>query len=267
MRLGLLSDIHANIHALQVAVAALAEAGTDRYVVAGDIVGYGPHPNECVAAVRDLPGLVAVAGNHELLTRGIINGARLPRLVTDSIDWTRATLTETSMEFLAGLPTIARLQDVVVAHGALDNVSRYVSYPYQAREELQRLGRADPSASILVLGHTHVPWTFGERRGTHRIGRAPIRLDPAVRHLVNPGSVGQSRQREHQPRARFAQLDMAARTVTFWALHYDHDAARRSLRSADRPEAILHLKPALMSTIGRPVRQHLSRLRHRGMGH
>ena len=263
MRLGLLSDIHGNLNALEVAIAALANAGTDRFVVAGDIVGYGPHPNECIAAVKGLPGLVAVAGNHELLTRGVISGARLPRLVTDSIEWTRAILSAESMRFLAGLPLVARLDDVVVAHGALDSVSRYVSYPYQARLELERLGRMEPSASILVLGHTHVPWIFGERRGTLRLRHEATRLDPAARHLVNPGSVGQSRQRERQPRARFAHLDLNTRQVTCWALDYDHDAARRSLRQADRPEAVLHLKPALMSTIMRPLRQHLSRLRHR----
>ncbi len=266
MRLGLLSDIHGNLHALEVAIATLVAAGTDRFVVAGDIVGYGPHPNECVAAVMELPGLVAVAGNHELLTRGVIDGERLPQLVRDSIDWTRATLTAEPMAFLAGLPMTARIEDVVIAHGAIDNVSRYVSYPYQARAELKRLGQVDPSASILVLGHTHVPWVFGERRGTLRIRDEPTHLDPAARHLVNPGSVGQSRQRERQPCTRFAHLDLELRIVRFWAMDYDRDAARRSLRQVARPEASLHLKPALTSTITRPLRQHLSRLRHRRAG-
>ena len=265
MRLGLLSDVHGNLHALRVAIAALADAGTDRFVVAGDIVGYGPHPNECIAVVRELPGLVAVAGNHELLARGVISGAQLPQWVTDSINWTKAILTAESMRFLTGLPRVARLQDVVVAHGALDSASRYVSYPYQARAELGRLGQMEPPASILVLGHTHVPWIFDQHRGTLRMHRNVTRLDPTARHLVNPGSVGQSRQRERQPRARFAHLDLTTRQVTCWALDYDHDAARRSLRQAERPEAILHLRPALMSTITRPIRQHLSRLRHRGV--
>lgn len=267
MRVGLLSDIHGNLHALQVATSVLADAATDRYVVAGDIVGYGPHPNECVAAVAELPGLVVVAGNHELLVRGVTDQAHLPQFVTESIDWTRANLTSESWSFLAGLPPLARIDDIVVAHGSLNSASRYVSYPHQARAELGRLARMAPDAFILVLGHTHVQWIYDERRGTRRITpESPIPLGAATRHLVNPGSVGQSRQREPRPRTRFAQLDLETRMLTFWACQYDDAAARRSLRAAQLPETLLHLEPSLLSRATRPLRRHASRLRRRGVG-
>lgn len=265
MRVGLLSDIHGNLHALRAGISVLSDSSTDSYVVAGDIVGYGAQPNECVELVGELPGLVAVAGNHELLVRGVIDGAHLPRIVTESITWTRERLTSESLSFLERLPTIARIEDVVVAHGSLGSVSTYVSYAHQARSELGALGGMTPAASILILGHTHVPWVYADRGGTQRMTPGlPIYLDPTTRHLVNPGSVGQSRQREQEPLVRFAQLDLETRLVTFWALTYDTEAARRSLRQANRSETLIHLKPSLVSSITRPARRHLSRVRRKG---
>jgi predicted phosphodiesterase len=261
--LGLLADIHANYEALQVALRALAGAGTERYVVAGDVVGYGPHPNECVAAVEQLPGLVAVAGNHELLVGGTLTDSALPEFVQRSIAWTRSNLSAESAAFLAALPETARLDRIAITHGAIGHPTAYVSYGHQARAQLQLLGRREPDANLLVLGHTHLPWVYHEHHGTRSLKPgAWIDLDPSARQLVNPGSVGQSRVRERPPRARFAQLDPVAWRVRFWQAEYDHLATRRALRASGQSEEVVHLPPSWVASAVRPLRAQLSRLRH-----
>jgi predicted phosphodiesterase len=261
--IGLLADIHANHEALQVALEELAGAGTDRYIVAGDVIGYGPHPNECVAAVSQLPGLVAVAGNHELLVRGSLADTALPEMVRRSIAWTKAQLNADSAAFLAALPDAAQLDGISITHGAIGHPAGYVSYGHQARAQLRLLGDQEPNAGILVLGHTHLQWVYHEQRGTRLFTPSTwIDLDRSARQLVNPGAVGQSRVRERTPKARFAQLDPISWRVRFWQAEYDHLATRRALRASGQPEELVHHPPTLLATAVRPLRAHLSRLRH-----
>ena len=261
--IGLLSDIHANYDALQVALRELAGAGTERYIVAGDLVGYGPHPNECVAAVAGLPGLVAVAGNHELLVAGSLADTGLPAFVRSTIAWTRSILSADSRAFIGALPKAARLDGIAITHGAIGHPSSYVRYGHQARAQLRLLGREEPDAGLLVLGHTHIPWVYHEYRGSTPLGSgAWIDLDRSARQLVNPGSVGQSRVRERAPRARFAQLDPVAWRVRHWQAEYDHLATRLALRANGQPEELVHLPPSWIEDALLPLRERLSRLRH-----
>ena len=262
-KIGLLADIHANYEALEVALRALARAGTDRYIVAGDLVGYGPQPNECVDAVARLPGLVAVAGNHEQLVQGRLDEGRLPGFVRASVDWTRSTLSTDSLAYLRGLPEEARVEQIAVTHAALGHPTAYVRYGHQARAQLRLMGRREPDATLLVLGHTHVPWVYHERRGSGSLGGGGwIGLDPTARQLVNPGSIGQSRVREPSPKVRFAQLDTDTWRVRYWARDYDHGATRRALRAAGQPENLVHLPPSWLADAVLPLRAQLSRLRH-----
>jgi predicted phosphodiesterase len=261
-RIGLLADIHANYEALVVALRALASAGTDRYIVAGDLIGYGPQPNECVDAVARLPGLVAVAGNHEQLVDARLDDGRLPGFVRASIQWTRSELTADSLAFLGALPQEASLQRIAVTHAGLGHSTAYVRYSHQARAQLRLLERREPTANVLVLGHTHIPWVYHEQRGSASIpGRGWLRLDPAGRQLVNPGSVGQSRIREAAPKVRFAQLDTDTWRVRYWASDYDYAATRLALRTAGQPENLVHLEPSWLATSSLPVRAQLSRVR------
>jgi predicted phosphodiesterase len=261
--IGLLSDIHANYDALQVALRELVGAGTERYIVAGDVVGYGPHPNECVAAVAQLPGLVAVAGNHELMVGERLADTGLPGFVRSSIAWTKSILSAESRAFIGALPEAARVDGIVITHGSIGHPSAYVRYGHQARAQLRLLGDREPDAGLLVLGHTHIPWLYHERRGSRPVGSgAWIDLDRSARQLVNPGSVGQSRVRERAPRARFAQLDPDAWRVRYWQAEYDHLATRRALRASGQLEELVHLPPSWIEDAVLPLRERLSRLRH-----
>src|SRR6266542_2688109 len=220
MRYGVLSDVHGNAFALRAAVDRLTRVGVDGWLCAGDLVGYGPQPNECVALLAEL-GAIGVAGNHELLVLG-------------------------------RLPLTVRLGELVMAHGSLDDPQRYVTAPDQARRELAALHRTDPAARVLVLGHTHRPWLFHETAGT--APAADTTLPPAGRLLVNPGSVGQSRQREWVPRARFALLDLDRGEVRFFTEPYDVAGARAALRAQGLPGSGIHVPPGRLRAVPRRAR-------------
>ena len=114
MRYGVLSDVHANLPALRAALSLLRAEGVERWLCAGDLVGYGPQPNECVAELAALHP-VCVAGNHELIALGELSGQRCSRRAQQSLDWTRDELTEDTRRYLGALPRTATLPGVVMA--------------------------------------------------------------------------------------------------------------------------------------------------------
>lgn len=241
MRVGVLSDVHGNLFALQATLDALRGAGVDGLVCAGDLVGYGPQPNECVETVAEL-GMPSVAGNHDLMAIGLLSDDRCVQLARDSQQWTRRVLRDDVRKYLADLPPKLALGALVVAHGSLDDPQEYVLSETRASEQLAQLAREHPDAAVLVLGHTHLRWIYVEGRGTVRVPRdGQVPLDPAGRYLLNPGSVGQSRQREWRPRARCMIVDLRRWTVECHSVDYDVGACRQALRAHGLPRASIHV--------------------------
>jgi predicted phosphodiesterase len=238
MRLGVISDIHANAHALDAALAFLATQGLDAYLCAGDLVGYGAAPNECVRRVVALPGH-GIAGNHDLIAVGRLGDQRCDARARESLRWTRGVLEHDARTLLAALPPAACVEGVALHHGSPSDPREYVRTEAQASACLDGLRRAAPEARLLVLGHTHEPLAVGRRRGTLlRGGTGTVRLTPGEPTLLNPGSVGQARGRD--PRARVMVLDLAARSATFHAVAYDTAACRAALRERGLPPDSCH---------------------------
>jgi predicted phosphodiesterase len=226
MRFAVLADVHANLHALTAALAALRGENIDRYIVAGDLVGYGPLPDECVEVVAGLDA-VCVAGNHDLIALGELSDDRCIALARRSLQWTREVMRAETRDFLAALPRRADAgAGVVVAHGSLDDPQEYTTEPGQAVAQLARLGSQAPGARVLVLGHTHRPWACSARGELMEASGTLALADASL--VLNPGAVGQSRER--LARARFAVLDTEQSTAAFHAVAYDVDGCRRALR-------------------------------------
>ena len=241
MRYGIVSDVHANLPALEATLAELGAAGVDRIVCAGDLVGYGPSPNECVARLR-ADAVPAVAGNHDLIAIGRLGLERTDDLARRTLEWTRANLSEETRAVLEALPPRWSDADLLVAHGSADDPETYVRTEEQAAVALRALEPGDPP--VLVLGHTHVPQAHGDRRGRLLHARAgTIEMAPGERLLVNPGSVGQARER--RPLARFAVADTGAGTVTFRAIRYDAARTSRMLSEAGLPAGAHHRRRTL----------------------
>jgi predicted phosphodiesterase len=255
VRIGLIGDVHANLFALRAALARLRDEGVDAWVCAGDLIGYGPHPNECVETIAELDP-TCVAGNHELMLLGELPTTNAGWLARRSIEWTRAVVRSDVRSYLAALPRTATAPDMAVAHGSPDDPEEYVRTDTRAAALLEPL----TTGRLLVLGHTHRPWLFGSAGGTCYPtalppGTAAVTLAGEERYLVNPGAVGQSRQREAAPLARFALSDLALAQVHFFAEPYDVASTRAALRAQQLPREAIHIRPGRVAAATRRTRR------------
>jgi predicted phosphodiesterase len=239
VRYGVLSDIHANLHALEAAVEVLEREGVATYLFAGDLVGYGPFPNECVEMVAEL-GALSVAGNHDLIALGRLPDSHCDALARTTLAWTRDVLSEDAQRYLSELPLRTAVEDIVVAHGSLGDPEEYTSRPDQAASQLSQLEAEEPAARILVLGHTHRARAFDGSARSLDVGE-PLALRSSGRYVLTPGSVGQSRER--LARARFVVLDTDTRRATFYAVPYDIDGCRQALARQGLPDDACHQPP------------------------
>jgi predicted phosphodiesterase len=258
MRYGVIADVHANVHALDAALAFLSTHDLDGYLCAGDLVGYGPMPNECVRRVLALPGC-CVAGNHDLIALGRLSDERCIPLAKASLRWTSGVLDEDVRALLADLPTGATVDDIALRHGSITDPQEYVVTEMQARSCLDELERVTPAASILVVGHTHRPMAVSRRRGVLlRSGLGEIDLPTDGSVLLNPGAVGQSRTAD--PRVRVMVLDTSARVASFHALDYDVAGCEQALRERGLPPGSCHLRRSRWADAAGLVTRHVRRL-------
>jgi diadenosine tetraphosphatase ApaH/serine/threonine PP2A family protein phosphatase len=241
-RYGLLADVHANLAALRAVLGRLERERLDGLVCAGDLVGYGPSPNECVELLSRR-GVLCVAGNHDLIASGRLDDASAGRTARRSLVWTRAHLSDEVRDRLAALPLTAVTPDgVIVTHGAIDDPEARVVRPEGAVSAIAGLVARFPDACFLVVGNTHRPVAFDDQ------GRVPegarggtLRLAPGRRYLINPGSVGQSR--EYRAWARCAILDTAALELRFVTVRYDRGETSRASVAAGLPPGAEHRPP------------------------
>jgi predicted phosphodiesterase len=259
MRYAVIADVHGNLHALDAALAQIRRIGVDAHLVAGDLVGYGPFPNECVELVAEL-GATCVAGNHDLMALGRLGDERCIPLARRSLAWTRRVLRDDARAFLAALPARAEVEGgVVMAHGTLDHAWEYTARPDQAQAQLARLQEEHRGAGVLLLGHTHRRLACGVAgRALQPLSDRELRLPDPV--LLNPGAVGQAR--ELRVRARFLVLDTDRRTAAFHEVRYDTAACRAALRRNGLAPGSYHLLPT-PGGAGRRILRHARRLQGR----
>jgi predicted phosphodiesterase len=258
MRYGVISDVHANLHALEAALAFLSTQDVDSYLCAGDLVGYGAFPNECVRRVLELPGR-CVAGNHDLIALDRLSDERCVPLARNSLRWTRSVLDPKGRALLADLPLGATEGTVAIRHGSVFDAQHYVLTREDAHACLEDIERVAPGTEILILGHTHRPMAVGARRGSLlRRSTGSIRLEPGEPTLLNPGAVGQSRDRDTA--ARVLVLDLAAGIAHFHALAYDVAGCRQALRERGLPPESCHVPRSRWNDAIGPVKARARRL-------
>jgi diadenosine tetraphosphatase ApaH/serine/threonine PP2A family protein phosphatase len=235
MRILVLSDIHANLSALD---AVLADAGSiDSVWCLGDVVGYGPDPNECVSRLRELPSLACLVGNHDAAALGHIDLDSFNREARTSTRWTQTVLTEESRTFLAGLPERQEIDDVTMAHGSPRNpVWEYLLDLYSAFENFSQF-----TTSICLVGHTHIPLAFTHIEGAGKVRwqilQAGESIDLNERMILNPGSVGQPR--DHDPRAAYAIYNSETRQWRACRVKYDVSAVQERMRQSNLPSRLV----------------------------
>ncbi len=257
MKLALISDIHANLEALQATLADIASCAVDRIVCLGDIVGYNTKPAECIALVRQA-GTLCVAGNHDLAACGRISTEHFGNTAARAIDWTKRRLAQTDLDFLCCLPLKAEIAGQLIAvHGALYPQAGYATARLDNDERRMQSFRAlmaDRSgARICAFGHTHHAAIYELRHD-----RTALRAEQAVQlrddayYLLNPGSVGAPRSRDR--RASYMIVDLDRRMATLRAVAYDDAAAFAATRRAGLAPAFAFIPAPVREPLGLTLR-------------
>lgn len=238
MRLGIISDVHANGLALDACLAALERLKADRLVILGDIVGYGPDPEPVTQRVAELvsQGAICLMGNHDAAAIG--TKCTMNDMATAAIAWTRPRLSDASRQFLAGLPMTATLDDILFVHADASNPAGWI-YVLDAAAAMQSLLAA--KAQVTFCGHVHRPQVYCLTATAKVIAHTPVTntavpLSPQRQWLAVAGAVGQPRDRN--PAASFMTYDTGARELTFHRATYDYETTAQRIRDAGLPERL-----------------------------
>jgi peptidoglycan/xylan/chitin deacetylase (PgdA/CDA1 family)/predicted phosphodiesterase len=253
MKYAILSDVHANLEALTAVLEAAQAAGAQRIVCLGDFVGYHANPDECIELLRSHEA-IAISGNHDRAALGSLDPKGFGELGRRSTSITRRMLSASGKRYLEGLPALRIVDgDFLIVHGALHpapNDELHLSTGEKVARSMAEL-RARYPVPLAFFGHTHHPAAHRFSHGKTSSWSPPfVAIEPGSTYLVNPGSVGQSR--DEDPRAAFAIYDGAARTVTFRRVAYDRaECLRKARRAGFLPPESTFARRALRSIVSR----------------
>ena len=240
MRFLLLSDVHANATALETSLEGAA-GRWERALCLGDVVDYGPDPNETTERIRPLADVI-IRGNHDKAVAGLTDLEDFNPVAQVAAQWTREQMRPENLAYIAKLPAGPVSTDgITLVHGAFHDEDEYVFVPGQALG-----GLLESPSAVTFFGHTHHQGGFAYRGGQIAMIQlrpesgpkfAALRLEPGTRYLLNPGSVGQPR--DGDPRAAFAIADLDHQVVEFWRVPYDIAAVQKRMEKANLPYPLI----------------------------
>jgi predicted phosphodiesterase len=242
MRYLVLTDIHANLEALDACLADARARGYDETLVLGDLVGYGPDPNEVVERIIALKPLAMVRGNHDKVACGLEQAEGFNAVARSAAKWTLDTLSPKNREWLADLPEGPTIVDdlVEICHGSPFDEDAYIFDELDAVRALKVSTRP-----LCLFGHTHYPVTFElsaetfDTVGPAAAGETQLTLKHGAKYLVNPGSVGQPR--DGDARAAYAIVDTNAKRtprIELLRLKYAVEDTQAKIVAAGLPEVL-----------------------------
>ena len=235
MRSLVISDLHSNAEALRSVINRMRRKKFHRVICLGDFVGYGAQPNQVLDTMRNWKARkLYIRGNHDRVVAGNEDAEQFNNAAKFAALWTRDHLSAPNRRFLEKLP-LGPIEDkeLLVCHGAPHNEDEYVFHDGHAQQIFE-----STEARIILFGHTHLPVIFAMDR-RHRVyggvvtGETIFRLDPELRYLINPGSVGQPRDRN--PAASFALFDSDRMSVQFFRVVYDVAKTQAAIIKAGLP--------------------------------
>ncbi|MFB6215892.1 MAG: metallophosphoesterase, partial [Candidatus Aenigmatarchaeota archaeon] len=222
MLIGMISDIHSNMVALSRVLEELENKNPDYILCLGDIVGYGPQPNEVCEELRERENVIAVKGNHD---QAVLSGdtEKLNEAATQAVKWTREKIDENNLQFLKSLNRYEALEfeqfHVFAVHGSpRDYLNEYV-YEDTPEEELEEMFE-ETKAHLIATGHTHIPYV----------------REVGTRLFMNAGSVGQPRDRDR--RSSYVVIDTEERSVNIQRVPYDVEETAGSIKSSRLPDSL-----------------------------
>jgi predicted phosphodiesterase len=238
MRYLVFTDIHGNLEALLAVLKFVVKKRIDHYLFLGDLVGYGASPNEVVQKLAALKPMSLVRGNHDKAVCGLDSVQTFNPIAASAIYWTKSRITKKNFDYLYKIkksPEIVH-ETITICHGAPFDEDYYIFGEFDAAEAFNYF-----QTPVCFFGHTHFPFVYTEKdqlvEGTFLVGRAnEVKLEKGVRYLINPGSVGQPRDRN--PLAAFAIYDSDARSVKFYRVEYEIAEAQRKILDENLPSAL-----------------------------
>jgi diadenosine tetraphosphatase ApaH/serine/threonine PP2A family protein phosphatase len=223
MRIAIVSDIHSNLEALERTLDKIHELEADRVYCLGDVVGYGPHPNECVTLVRE-QCTATVLGNHDSDVVGTTPLDEFNSYGRKAIEWTAERITRAHRQYLESLPLMLQEGNLTLAHASPKNPKEWqyvISWP-QAKDAFKAF-----KSRLCFIGHTHRPLVIGEDQSIDAFRREG-------RYLINVGSVGQPR--DGIPTASFGFLNTRKWTFEIIRVPYNIDRTANAINKAGLPE-------------------------------
>lgn len=235
MRVLVLSDIHANLAALDEVLDHADDA--DTIWCLGDVVGYGPEPNGCVNRLRELEPEYWLAGNHDWAALDKLDISDFNAMARQAALWTREQLTPENFAFLATLPTrVQASEQFTLAHGS----PRHPIWEYVLDVRAATANFDHFDTPYCLVGHTHVPAIYRQRNGRVQVPNyalgEPLELENG-RLIINPGGVGQPR--DGDPRASYLILDIEALTVTYHRVAYPIQETQAKMAEAGLPSRLI----------------------------
>jgi predicted phosphodiesterase len=239
MRYLVLTDIHANLEALDTCLADARSHGYDQTLVLGDLVGYGPDPNDVIARIRALRPVAMIRGNHDKVACGLEQPEGFNAVARRAALWTFEVLSAENRQWLAALPKGPVLVDelIEICHGSPVDEDAYLFDELDAVRAIRASQRP-----LCLFGHTHYPVTFAlvDGRvdtigGLHSL-EGPLMLQEGTKYLMNPGAVGQPR--DGDARAAYAIADTTAKRVDLFRLDYPIETTQAKVAKAGLPDVL-----------------------------
>lgn len=235
----ILSDMHANAEALSAVLRRVRRKRFDATIVLGDLVGYGAQPNEVVETIRGMTGTVwTVRGNHDKVVAGIDDGSQFNHAALAAARWTAEKLSSANLRYVRELPAgpVVLPGGFWISHGSPFDEDQYLLSIFDAWDVFVRF-----DFELAFFGHTHIPSVFVSRGDETQVAllrgaTGTLQLEAGSRYLINPGSVGQPRDRD--PRAAYMTYDSERRVVRWYRIDYAIERARRRILRAGLPRTL-----------------------------
>jgi len=231
------SDIHSNIEAFEKFLGQKKVKNVDKILFLGDLVGYGPDPDAVIDHFRELPQLRAVRGNHDKVIAELESSALFNPAAAFSAEWSKLKISPANLQYLKKLPKGPQVIDrfLTICHGSTFDEDYYVFSQFEATESFRFM-----ETSIGFFGHTHFPVIYYLRN--EKLDVVPlnentrIKLDRNTRYLINPGSIGQPRDKNPAP--SFVIFDSGKMEISFNRFTYDVNRTQKKIRDAGLPELL-----------------------------
>ncbi len=241
MRYGIFSDIHSNLEAFETVLEFYDRAGIKDYIFCGDIVGYGPNPNECVTRVFGLKNMIIVAGNHDRAAAKLKDISWFNPAAKEAILWTSDQLTQINIQTLSAIGDSYKSEKFMTVHGSPSNpIDEYLLSTDKMKANVPLI-----TQPVCFVGHSHVPFHYSYDSKLPYdnddlmtlIGSTMIVLDPDKKNIVNVGSVGQPR--DGDPRACTAVFNTDSFEVSFFRFEYDIKTVQKKMIDYNLPQILI----------------------------